>query len=320
MTKRSGIVAVLPTIRPELVPQFLDGWSRVSGFDQVHWIIVEDNPQKTASVGSSGSVTHVCWEELDLEPDNWIISRRSSAIRSFGFILAHRMRPEVVVTLDDDCLPEDESFLERHLEQLERRVGISWVSSWDELPIHPRGFPYRVRDDAEVVLNHGVWSEVPDLDGITQKQHLELRTAPAKTWKAIPRGAYFPMCGMNLAFKAPVLPLMYFGLQGRNWPYDRFDDIWCGIVLKKVCDHLGWAVTSGVPSLRHTRMSNVDVNIAKEAPGIEFNEVFWRMVEATNLEGCDTAGKCFAKIADSLPQGQYLDRLKAAMKLWIAKF
>lgn len=318
-------IIVLPTVRPQLLPKFFQEWVQVKGMESAHWIIVEDSPKKTALIlPKTLHHTHVSWEELEKEPDNWIISRRTSAIRSFGFLLAHRMKPDLVITLDDDCLPEDAEFLHKHILQLSRRVMLSWTTSWDNLlPIWPRGVPYEIRQEKEVKLNHGVWSEVPDLDGITQKANPSLSTIPMKRWKVIPKGTYFPMCGMNLAFKPEVLPLMYFGLQGPAYPFDRFDDIWCGVIAKKICDHLGWAITSGLPSVRHTRRSNVDVNIKKEEPGIVFNEVFWTLIDQIDLKGCKTTKECMVKIARDLPnlnEDPYMLKLKEAMEIWANKF
>ena len=45
---------------------------------------------------------------------------------------------------------------------------------------------------------------------------------------------------MSLAFRIEALPLMYLPLMGEGQPYDRFDNIWGGVIAKRVCDHLGW--------------------------------------------------------------------------------
>jgi hypothetical protein len=47
------------------------------------------------------------------------------------------------------------------------------------------------------------------------------------------------MCGMNIGWKRELTSAMYFMLMGKdknekNWGFDRFDDIWAGIFVKKI--------------------------------------------------------------------------------------
>jgi hypothetical protein len=128
------------------------------------------------------------------------------------------------------------------------------------------------------------------------------------------------MSGMNLAFSPDLTPALYFLLMGAGWPYDRFDDIWAGVLAKKVCDHLGFAVVSGNPVIEHRRASNVFTNLQKEAAGIEANESFWRAVDAVRLESDDIVG-CYRELADKLTlEGEYWQKLRGAMHLWLALF
>src|SRR5918912_1545100 len=123
------------------------------------------------------------------------------------------------------------------------------------------------------------------------------------------------MCGMNLAFKPQVIPALYFLLMGaREWPYDRFGDIWCGVLIKKICDHLGHGVKSGSPLVEHQRASNVWTNLRKETPGYEVNETLWAAVDSVVLGQC-TYQDCYRELGDKLPmRGEYWDRLRNAMR------
>jgi hypothetical protein len=130
---------------------------------------------------------------------------------------------------------------------------------------------------------------------------------------------------MNLAFRPAMIPALYFLLMGRHrdgsaWPFDRFGDIWAGVLVKKVADHLGFAVTSGAPSVLHSRASNPEVNLQKETPGYPVNEVLWRKVEAVGLSAETVAG-CYLQLADNLEMnGEYWATLKSAMKVWVSLF
>ena len=314
---------IVPTCRPEIMSDFLETWKEVKGMEEALWIIIEDGPKRTKFDTHDLDILHICWKDIDALPDNWIISRRSSAIRSYGFLVAWWQNIDVIITLDDDCLPENNDFLNNHLANLEVNMPISWVSSWDDLYIYPRGFPYNVRDEAKVMMSHGVWSKIPDLDAKTQVAQMMLRTKPAKNIKVIPKGCYFPMCGMNLVFKRELLPFMYFGLHGKDFPYDRFDDIWCGIILKKICDFSNWAILSGKPSIIHTKMSDVDKNLIKEAPGLVKNELFWHYVDDTDESFEKDPKFLYRSIADNLARNfkdEYFDKLSKAMHIWIQHF
>jgi reversibly glycosylated polypeptide/UDP-arabinopyranose mutase len=124
------------------------------------------------------------------------------------------------------------------------------------------------------VLSHGVWEGVADWDAPTQ---LVLGARPVTFYRGpIPKGVYYPMCGMNLAFARKLLPWMYFAPMGPRMGLDRFADIWCGIESKRAIDAHGWAVVSGYATVYHSRASNVWANLQKEAKGLPLNEGFWQ--------------------------------------------
>lgn len=314
---------VVPTIRETGITQFLERWEPEFRGQRV--IVVEDNPQKTFAVPDW--VEHYGWSDIDetLGELAWIIPRRSDCVRSFGYYLAVQSRCDFILTLDDDCYPEDGAgggFLEGVAAALNRRwKDDRWWSTLDG-SVLPRGYPYEVRRRTlETVLHHGLWSNVPDLDARTQLRLPAYRTKPARTLKRVPYGKFFPMCGMNLAFRPAMVPAIYFLLMGHSaaansWPFDRFGDIWAGLFAKKIADHLGFAVTSGAPSVHHSRASNPDVNFRKETPGYPVNEVLWRRLHRVTLTSETVAG-CYAEIAEKLDmEGDYWATLKSAMTVW----
>jgi hypothetical protein len=170
------------------------------------------------------------------------------------------------------------------------------------------------------MVSHGLWCGVADLDAPTQLVEPHLQVPPQPGVKIIPRGTYFPMSGMNLAFRPEIAPAMYFLIMGRDWQFDRFDDIWAGVLVKKICDRLGWAMASGEPCVHHRRASNVFTNLKKEAAGIEANEYFWEAVDSVHLES-DTVLGCYRELAAKLPlDGEYWSKLREAMSLWADLF
>jgi hypothetical protein len=70
---------------------------------------------------------------------------------------------------------------------------------------------------------------------------------------------------------------------GQGQPFHRFDDIWCGLIMKKACDAMGWSVRSGSPMIRHIRASDAKRNAELEAPGVVENEKVWEMLTYDNV-------------------------------------
>jgi len=318
---------VVPTIRETSVGHFLDRWA--SEFSGHRVIVVEDNPEKTFPL--PGWVEHYSWQDVDehLEERAWIIPRRSDCVRSFGYYLAAQEPCDFVVTLDDDCYPEESyapSFLGLVRDALDRRWDDDrWWNTLDG-PERPRGFPYEIREATlPTMIHHGLWSNVPDFDARTQLRLPDHRLQPVRTVERVPHGRFFPMCGMNLAFRPAIVPALYFLLMGKHrdgtvWPFDRFGDIWAGLFAKKVTDHLGYAISSGAPSVLHSRASSPEVNLQKETPGYPVNELLWRKVEAIGLSA-DTVAGCYDQIADNLDMsGPYWETLRSAMKVWASLF
>ena len=213
------ISIVVPTIRENSTKRFLSEWESVFEKHKIHLIIVEDNPEKTFDIKEKDykfKISHYDWEDIekDLSKDSWIIPRRTSAIKSYGFWKAYQENSDLIIALDDDCYPTENylrNFQKGDLIQIYKNNlfknkfrETAWISTINQ--IRPRGLPYkrleRLIDSKQIILNHGLWANIPDLDAKTQ---LSIKTIP-KIEKyflnqIIPQGKYFPMCGMNIGWK-----------------------------------------------------------------------------------------------------------------------
>jgi reversibly glycosylated polypeptide / UDP-arabinopyranose mutase len=302
-----NIFIVIPTIR-ELT--FLEDWKDQFDRTDVALIICEDRSVKSVSVPKIGAAQyHYSWKEIDadLGKDSWIIPRKVSAIRNYGFLQAVKLGAEYILTLDDDCYPvPNHNWVDLHVANLSLSAPARWTNTNpDARHMYTRGMPYLNRVEQPVMLSHGVWTNVLDHDAPTHLQTLQFRSEFAEHFlQIIPNGAYFPLCSMNFAFRAELTPLMYFPLMGEDakgnkWGFDRFDDIWAGIFAKKVMDHLGLGVVNGVPMVEHRKASDPFVNLQKEAAGITVNEVLWQAVDRVELEG-KSAVECYAELAEKI--------------------
>lgn len=297
-------VLVVPSIRVGSWNRFVAEWSAVGLFNEVDVILMEDNPTRTFKAAiSNAAVRHYCWEDIekDLGENSWIIPRRSDTVRSYGYYMAWKLRDQYkyVLTLDDDCYPPTQDgdgftykdgakgFITMHKQALDG--GPRWFNTLNS--VKPRGIPfYEVGKLDTVMINHGLWTNVLDYDAPTQL------VSPVKEKfsfdsRVVPAGQYFPMCGMNVMWKNEATVLMYHLLMGKTvdnsapgidpqpLPFDRFGDIWCGIIAKRIIDEKGLHVATGTPYIHHDRASNPFANLKKEANGLEVNEKFWQYVD-----------------------------------------
>ena len=311
----------MPTIREESLRCFIEEWCEE--FADAVLVVVEDNPSKSFDIGSPNNleIEHYSWHEIDnlLREDAALIPRRTDCVRSFGYLRALELKPKMIITLDDDCYPDELPFVEQHWSRLGGAPSDAWTNTLQGGK--PRGIPYfNTQRQSIAMINHGLWSNIPDFDAVTQlagsTNYPEGQAEIGLINQVIPRGSYYPMCGMNLAFRPEIVPALYFLQMGQGQPYDRFGDIWAGIFSKRICDHLGFAVTSGSPIIRHDRASNVWSNLRKESTGLELNETLWALVDGIVLTSRDVVG-CYIELAQSLPlDDSYWRDLRRSMNRW----
>lgn len=322
-----SVFVVVPTIR-DLT--FLKSWGEE--FKDCEIVIVEDHRKNEIKVPDipAKAIHHFTWNDVNREfgDDGWIFPRKNAGIRSYGFWKAYRMGADVVITLDDDCYPTESGFVQAHLENLSVKAPRDWFPTYpDPKFMFTRGFPYKARGQAPVMISHGLWSGVVDLDAKTLVKFPKLHQNPYPPIRQfVPNGLYFPMCSMNLAFRRDVVPLMYFLLMGEDengvaWGYDRFDDIWAGVFAKKIADHLGWAVVNGSPFILHKAASDRQGNVRKESSGLSVNEWLWKRVNEVELRK-RSAASCYLEIAEKLrfPNWRYFRKLREAMIIWARLF
>lgn len=307
---------VVPSVREDCLMKFIEKWKPHQSDLLQNLIVIEDNKEKTFKLDLQH---HYSWKEIDddLREDSWIISRKDSAIRSYGFIIANRLKADYIFTLDDDCYPEEGENILQHISKIESSPA--WTESI--LGMRTRGIPYRNLGKLNnVVASIGLWTGVPDYDAIqtlSTKDSKDFRP-PCNIDRILPIGQYFPLCGMNFAFKKEVAVLSLFALMGEKFVFRRFDDIWFGIIFKKICDHLNLLIACGHPLIKHSRASDPFVNLVKESQGIKYNEIFWEEIDKIKLEK-NTPRECMKEIGENLQihHDSYLAKLGEAILIWL---
>jgi reversibly glycosylated polypeptide/UDP-arabinopyranose mutase len=257
-----NIAVVTPSHRSELTTKFLSAWQELFDKHDVEFILVNDE----------GVTPHIEHNGMTIEMEHPLVSNKCAGVRQLGFqYIAHNLPDvEYIITLDTDVEPIGDP-IHDHIKALKKIVPISWMSTASD---YMRGFPYGVREEARVMLSHGVWEGNYDWDAPSQltKGHTTVEFFKG----AMPKGIFFPICGMNLAFRREALPYIYFAPVGQYKGAERFDDIWMGLEVVKDFARLGWACVSGYAKVEHTRASNVFTSLEKEAVGIRKNEEYWQ--------------------------------------------
>ncbi len=313
---------VVPTNRPERIIQFIEAWEPQFHRDNVRLLVVEDADTPMPLPEWVEHYHRGCIAQYLGDKAN-CIPTRSGGIRNFGFWLACLDTTiDMIVSLDDDVLPLDGvDFLGEHWRMMETPRPVRWWPVLGDLKL--RGFPHGEKVGRKPVLNHGLWQGFPDVDALTQMSEEDCpslleqanRTVPYSM--VIPKGCYYTQCGMNVAFRRDIAPFMYFPKLPDGMR--RFDDIWCGVILKRIADLFGWVVTSGQPMLRHDRASNPLANLRQEWLGYGLNETFWQTVDRVPKAGSplSTYRDIAVTLASTYPQ---LEETARHMRTWAGLF
>lgn len=263
------IAIVVPTIREEKFEEFIGSWAFLFTKHKVNLYVVRDGKKPTVQKINyeTGEISKEYSVKDIMGKYSKLIYNFNDGVRNLGFAMAYKDGADIVVSLDDDVLPEGDT-IQDHLDILNTRQPISYMNSTEE--VYMRGFPYWARQEAEVVFSHGVWNGVYDFDASTQ---LVLGTpTPHHHKMPVPKGVLMPVCVMNVAFKRKALPYYYQAPMFDD--INRFADIWSGWEVKKAIDENNWAMVTGYAKINHDRASNPFVNLIKEARGILMNELY----------------------------------------------
>ena len=209
----------------------------------------------------------------------WVVFQRDENKRGCahtknrGVIAAIDSGAEWIAILDDDCFPLNaqmslEYFMQAHWEALQDIKA----PLFQEVTSPPsRGTPYFNKHVLmEVAASMGFWEDVGDYDAPSQL--VRGPRTPMQFFDGYIYARYFPLCGMNLAFKAKWWPWCQF------IDVPRFDDIWQGFLWQKEAYARGCCFNLAGPRVKHSRQSNVWQNLRDESANLEKNEMIWQEI------------------------------------------
>lgn len=203
------------------------------------------------------------------------------------------MRPDVIVTIDDDNYPRRESWLNGVHALLDdtvpcNRPVLSSESGWWNAGnlCHPRvihrGYPVsRWTEKAETqVINEpmqdlrigvvaSLWHGDPDINATERMLH-DPEITDVTGSVILARGTWCPFDSQSTSVAGPLAEMLFM------WPgVDRYDDIWSSYVMRAVMDLTQWYITYGAPTVSQDRNPhNLIKDLREETHGYEFTERF----------------------------------------------
>ena len=292
----------------------------------------------------------------DLPELDRLIPWNSVGRRNLAYVLAVEAGAECIITVDDDNFVADGDYFGGHgiVGRTETLPVVSSSNGWfnsssllatdPTRPLFHRGFPTtkrapeptleHSRATGRVVSNAGLWLGVADADAMS---HLDAPTDVTgfkdPTFDGglgVAHGTMTVINTQNTAFHRDLLPAMYLDplfVKCGPLTVGRYDDIWMGIFLKVLTDHLGDYITVGLPWVRQIRNDHDLIqDMLWELPAQRITNTLAGTLERVQLTGTDY-GTCYMELVRELrrlvPEDAYsddekdfLDELLGRMEAW----
>ena len=355
---------------PEFVRAYVENAREHGHADRLHVVLVTEDFCDTAAMRTmlddlgvagrvfDGAARERWFDDHGLSEYADLVPAESHAQTSFGLLYLWANDFEYGVFLDDDTRPHpDFDFFGGHYTNLDREAAVErrasdtgWVNVLDGVAdCYPRGYPYGAMGETtergraaptRVVASQGLWTDVPDLDAVRiladgdlagqSTVRLERSDYGDPLFDVAP-GNYTTVCSMNLAFRREVVPAFYqLPMDDNPWGVGRFDDIWSGVLLKRVCDALDRQVLTGTPLCVHEKAPRSTFgDLRAEAPALELNEHLWQIVDDATVPASPDAPeperfrRAYRALADALADppevehGDFLPYVAEHMNRWL---
>jgi len=143
------------------------------------------------------------------------------------------------------------------------------------------------------------------------------------------KGNFAPINTANTAYSIELLPCIYDTFQGAKvgeLKLDRFGDIWCNFLAKKIIDAVGGKITIGIPLVEHRREPrDTMIDFKKEFWGIIVSEKLFEIgasIEIDSKNYFDAYAELIQqlstkKISENLAIKKYFKLLFNSMKNWL---
>lgn len=259
--------------------------------------------------------------------------------RNIAFLEAARLKPEIIITVDDDNFPLAANQIDHYYDILtmsrENEDVIAKSTGWYNIGeaysprVMHRGFPLKHRhqnqghktytqSSVHIGVTTSLWVGDPDIDAIERIANNPQVGYPQKLSVTLDSSTWCPFNSQATAFHTALLPLYMM------WPrVGRFDDIFPGYVVRTVLDQIGYNVHYGYPLVSQTRNEHdLLVDLRAELLGYGYTSELTDLLRnfevpqpTSNRHDIFMIARMIYKVLVDLPWLQ--DRTKLAFEAWL---
>ncbi|XP_057755086.1 probable UDP-arabinopyranose mutase 5 isoform X3 [Arachis stenosperma] len=313
---------------------FLNEWKPI--FSRFHLIIVKD-PDLKEELQIPGGFSADVYTKSDIERvvGSSAVLFSGYSCRYFGFLVS---RKKYVVCVDDDCVPAKDTAgnmvdpVAQHIVNLKTPATPFFFNTLYD-PFRKgadfvRGYPFSLRTGVDCALSCGLWLNLADLDAPTQAlKPKERNTRYVDAVLTVPVRSMLPVSGINIAFNreaiGPALvPALKLAGEGK-FRWETVEDIWSGMCVKVICDHLALGVKSGLPYVWRTERGNAIESLKKEWEGVKLMEEVVPFFQSVRFsQSATTAEACVLEMAKTVKEklgkvDPMFSRAAEAMEEWV---
>ncbi len=223
---------------------------------------------------------------------------RHYARKNIGYLLAMRNGADIIIDMDDDCIPS-EAFWNplqriRCIATVEEAGWVNVYQYFSEGNIWPRGFPLnRVRTspppidslpvgERDCVIQQGLVNKNPDVDAIYRLLLPLPYDFMIENRVALGKGTWCPFNSQNTAWWSDAFPLLYLPA----YCSFRMSDIWRSFVAQRIAWENRWFVSFHEPTVWQDRNGHdLMEDFANEIQGYLHNENLCQTLEKLPIKG-----------------------------------
>ncbi|KAK1400569.1 UDP-arabinopyranose mutase [Heracleum sosnowskyi] len=326
---------VIGALNPDLT-SFMEDWRPV--FSRFHLIIVKDPELKEELKIPEGFDVQV-YTKADMikiaGPSSTSLLFSGYSCRYFGYLVSKK---KYVVSIDDDCVPAKDDMgnlidaVSQHVQNLDTPATPFFFNTlydpYRKGADFVRGYPFSLRTGVTCALSCGLWLNLADYDAPTQALKPDQRNSRyVDAVLTVPLRAMMPVSGINIGFNREVmgpalLPALKLEQEGKvRW--ETVEDLWSGMCVKVVSDHMGMGVKTGLPYVWRNERGDAIASLKKEWEGVKLMEDIVPFFQSLRFsESAVTAEECMIELAAAVkeslgPSNAVFERAAEAMVEWI---
>ncbi|XP_058183226.1 probable UDP-arabinopyranose mutase 5 isoform X2 [Rhododendron vialii] len=315
---------------------FMEEWRLI--FSRYHLIIVKD-PDLKEELKIPGGFNLDVYSKSDI--DRTVGSSSATLLfsgyscRYFGYLMS---RKKYIISVDDDCSPARDNngdlvdIVAQHITNLSTPATPFFFNTlydpYRKGADFVRGYPFSLRNGVPCTLSCGLWLNLADYDAPTQALKPELRNSRyVDAVLTVPARSMMPLSGINIGFDRELvgpalLPALMLAGEGK-FRWETVEDIWCGMCVKVVSDHMGLGVKTGLPYVWRKERGDVVESLKKDWKGVKLMEEVVPFFQSLKLSpDAISAEDCVVEMAAAVkerlgPVDPVFGRAANAMVDWI---